>query len=72
MWYNLTSNWDKTSGGNWYNQQGDILRERKYLKEWWEEKVLQIPLKKILLLKDSNTSLTNQSKFSRARLEDIL
>lgn len=27
---------------------------------------------KILLLKDSNTSLTNQSKFSGARLEDIL
>lgn len=72
MWYNLTSNWDKTSGGNWNNQQGDIPREIKYLKEWWEEKVLQIPLKKILLLKDSNTSLTNQSKFSGARLEDIL
>lgn len=29
-------------------------------------------LLKILLLKDSNTSLTNQSKFSGARLEDIL
>lgn len=43
MWYNFISYWDTTSGGNSNNKQGDILRERKYLKEWWEENVLQNP-----------------------------
>lgn len=46
MCYSLTNYWDKNSGGNLNNQQDDILREIKYLKEWQGEEVLQVPLKK--------------------------